>query len=84
MRPGEPALRAAAARSQIARGQVEPGLQALQAAAQADAEGIDNDLALAAAQMVRGRRAVALQALDAAGRKQPGSPLPPYLRGRAL
>ena len=84
LQPGDAGVRAAAARSQIARGQVEFGLQELGAAAQAHGDAIDHDLALVAAHMMRGNRAAALQALDAAARKRPELPLPAYLHGRAL
>lgn len=84
LRPGDAGVRAAAAKSRIARGQVELGLRELEAVAQADVDGIGTDLALVAAQMQQGNRAAAMQALDVAARKRPELALPLYLRGRAL
>lgn len=84
LQPDAPGLRAQAARSLIARGEVESGLRELQAAADADREGITADLALVAAHVRRGDRASALRVLDAAIAKRPDEALPHYLRGRVL
>ena len=84
LQPDAPGLRAQAARSLIARGEVEAGLRELQAAADADREGITADLALVAAHVRRGDRASALRVLDAAITKRPDEALPHYLRGRVL
>jgi tetratricopeptide (TPR) repeat protein len=80
--PDAVALRTAAAKSQIARGQFEVGLRELQAAAAADTGGVGADLALVAAQMKRGDRAAALKAVVAIEQKAPTAALAPLLRGR--
>jgi len=79
--PDNPAVRREVARSQIARGQLELGVRALESAAAADAQGIVADLALVSAQMQRGDLVAATRALDAATRKQPQSAMPWLLRG---
>lgn len=76
------AVRTAAAKSMLARGQADAGLRELQAVAASDTGGVGADLALVAAQMKRGNRAAALQAVDAIDAKQPRSALAPLLRGR--
>jgi putative PEP-CTERM system TPR-repeat lipoprotein len=84
LRPGDAAIRAAAARSQIDRGNVGAGLAELEASARSDTDGVSVDLALVSAQMRAGNRSAALRALDAAERKQPQAALPVFLRGRVL
>lgn len=84
LQPGAPGVRAQAAKSLIARGEVESGLRELQAAADADREGTAADLALVAAHVRRGDRTSALRVLDAAVAKRPDDALPHYLRGRVL
>lgn len=81
LRPGDPEVRTAVAKSFLARGQVEPGLRELQAAAAADTEGSDADLTLIGARLRRNELDAALKALDELARKQPREALPDHLRG---
>ncbi|MBL8325879.1 MAG: PEP-CTERM system TPR-repeat protein PrsT [Rubrivivax sp.] len=84
LQPADPALRAAAARLDLARGQAEHGLRELQAAAASDTDSVGADLALISALVQRGQRDAALKALAAATAKQPSLALLPYLRGRII
>jgi putative PEP-CTERM system TPR-repeat lipoprotein len=84
LRPGDVTVSIAHARTQFARGRPDSALGVLQAAAQADRDRIQADVALVASHMMRGDRRAALAALDAASVKQPDSPLPDELRGRIL
>jgi len=84
LRPGSVGIRNEMARSQIDRGNVDLGLHQLEAAANADVDGISSDLMLVAAYARAGDRKAALEALEVAQRKQPDQPLPLFLRGRLL
>jgi putative PEP-CTERM system TPR-repeat lipoprotein len=84
LRPGSAGIRGEMARSQINRGNVDLGLHQLEAAANADVDGISSDLMLVATYARAGNRKAALEALEVARRKQPDQPLPLFLRGRLL
>lgn len=81
LRPGDPEVRTAVAKSFLARGQVEPGLRELQAAAAADTEGSDADLTLIGARLRRNELDAAWKALDELAKKQPREAFPEHLRG---
>lgn len=81
LKPSDGALRTASAVSRLFSGSEDAGLAELQTIAAED-RGTDADLALATARLQRGDVAGALRALDSMARKEPQSPMPPYLRGR--
>ncbi|MDM4764861.1 XrtA/PEP-CTERM system TPR-repeat protein PrsT [Pelomonas sp. SE-A7] len=74
--------RIAVAQTQIERGNVQQGLDALRAMAKDQATDVKADMALINALLHRKEFGPALQAIDQLERKQPGKPLPLMLRGR--
>lgn len=83
MTPADPRVKTALALMQMARGQVDSGLDELRSIA-AVAPDTLADLSLANALLRRQRWAEAHKAIDGIEKKQPDKPLAPYLRGLAL
>lgn len=82
LKPDDARIRTARAMSQLTRGNADIALTELQRIATDDA-GDSADLALISAYLQRHQFAEALKAIAALERKQPASPVPPDLRGRA-
>ncbi len=84
LKPDDPSIRAAIGRTLLARGQMEPGLRELQAAAQLDAAGTDYDIEIVTLHMRRNEPMAAIKVADEMARKQPQSAIPDHVRGRIL
>lgn len=82
LRPDDAQIRTARAMSQLTRGNAEMALSELQNIA-TDDSGDGADFALISAYLQRHQFAEALKAIAALEQKQPRSPVPPDLRGRA-
>jgi putative PEP-CTERM system TPR-repeat lipoprotein len=81
LNPQDVRSRTALALMEMDRGNAGVGLQQLEALAAED-RGSLADLALISAHLRRKEHAAALKAIEALQKKQPGKPLPEYLRGR--
>lgn len=83
-RPHDAGIHTAMAQSLLARGQLEPGIQHLQAASEADAKGLAADLQLVSVHVARGQFDQALKVVAGMERKQPDSAQPLQVHARVL
>jgi putative PEP-CTERM system TPR-repeat lipoprotein len=82
LKPNDAQQRTTLAQARLARGELS-GLEDLDKIAGTD-PGVTADMALISARITRRDFAGALNAVERLGKKQPGQPLPPHLRGQIL